>query len=132
MKRFCVVAALLVAISSLAAATQMFPSILPARKGVIQSIWVEPSAPTASTPVSLHVSITDHLRVDKVTMNRLSHRFILNVYWTDPPAGTSGDPSLGQYSYSLGTLTHGQCAALVQTFYKGQLVDFRTMMFQVH
>lgn len=92
---------------------------------------MEPSPPKSSTPVYLYVSTADPLRVEKVDLRRLSHRFALTVYWTDPPAGTTADTSLGQHKQLLGTMHAGVYAAVVQTFYKGKLVDFRTMMFQV-
>jgi hypothetical protein len=131
MKRSCAVVTVLIAISSMAAATQTRLSILPARKGQIQNVWVEPSPRTSSTPVYLCVSTADRLRVEKVDLRRLSHRFVLTVYWTDPPAGTTGDTSLGQCKQLLGTMHAGTYGVLVQTSYKGMMVDFRTMLFQV-
>ncbi len=131
MKRFCVIVTVLIAMSSMAAATQARLSLLPAKKGQIQNVWVEPSPPKSTTPVYLCVSTPEPLRVEKVVLRRLSHRFALTVYWTDPPAGTTGDASLGQHKELLGTMHSGDYAAVVQTYYKSKLVDFRTMMFQV-
>lgn len=131
MKRTCVVVTALIVVSSMAAATQARLSLLPAKKGQIQNVWVEPTPPTATTPVYLCVSTADSLRVEKVVLRRLSHRFVLTVYWNDPPAGTTGDATLGQHKQLLGTMHAGTYGTLVQTFYKGMLVDMRTMLFQV-
>jgi len=132
MKRLCFVTTVLVTMSGIAAAAQIRPSILPPRKGLIQNAWVEPSAPTSSTPVSLYVSVADPLQIDKATLRRLSHRFVLSVWWTNAPAGAAGPASPGQHAQSLGTLSPGQYAVLIQSFYKGMLVDARTLVFQVH
>jgi hypothetical protein len=132
MKRsFVITATALVAVSGLVA-TQTPASIVPAKKGTLQTIWVEPSPATCTSPASLCVSAVDPLRVDKVAVNRLSHRFVVKIYWSDPAAGTAGDSSLGQYAQPLGTLQSGQYAILIMSFYKGRLVDFKSMIFQVH
>lgn len=132
MKRSCIViAAALFAVASLAAVTHTCAGALPTRKGKIQSLVVEPSPQTTAAPVSVRVTMVDPLVVSKVTVSRLSHRHIVNIYWSDPPTGGTGTPSPGQYTHQMGTLRAGQYAVLIQTFYKGMLVDFKSRIFQV-
>jgi hypothetical protein len=132
MKRSCLIAAVLVVMCGLAPATQTRASILPVRKGTLQDVWLEPSPPTSSSAVSVHVSVVDPLRVDRLEVEQLSHRYVVRVYWSDPPAGAATNSSLGQCTQSLGTLAPGYYAVLVLSFYKGISVDFESMIFKVY
>jgi hypothetical protein len=127
MKRYHFIA--LVLISTMPVSWAQFPQIsIPARKGVIESAWVDPANPTTATPVTLHVTTADHLDLDRIETRKSSTMFTVKVYWKDRPGGGGGP---GQGEESLGALAKGSYTASIQSYYGGRLVGTKRVSFRV-
>lgn len=127
MKRYQFIA--LVLISTMPVSWAQFPQIsIPARKGQIESAWIDPANPTTATPVTLHVTTADHLDLDRIETRKSSSIFTVKVYWEDPPGGGGGP---GQAEEPLGTLAKGSYATFVQSYYAGRLVGTTRVSFRV-
>ncbi len=128
MKRYQFIA--LVLICTMPASWAAFPQIsIPARKGLIESAWVDPANPTTATPVTLHVTTADHLDLDRIETRKSSSMLTVKVYWQDPPGGGTGGP--GQGGEPLGFLAKGSYTVFVQSYYAGRLVGSKRVSFRV-
>lgn len=129
MKKSRVLACLLLALALTTAAQSLTLPMLE-RKGMIESLYVEPDSPTTAAPVVLHVTVAEVLEVDRVETNRIGSTFMVKVYWTEPSAGTLAIAP-GHAQESLGLLAKGTYRVFVQSLYEGRLVGSKQMSFQV-
>jgi hypothetical protein len=130
MRRLCIITGIVIALAEAVAAQMTIPlPTLPARKGAIENVWVEPAPLTPSTLVTCRVAVTDSVRLESVAKTRLGNFFRLRLFWTDPPIGTTATSV--KHTESLGTLSPGLYALLIQSLYQGWLVDTRQVMFRV-
>ena len=128
MKRYQFIA--LVLISTVSVSWAQFGQIsFPARKGLIESAWVDPANPTTATPVTLHVTTADQLDLDRIETGKSMTMFRVKVYWQDPPGGGTGGP--GQGEEALGFLAKGSYTVFVQSYYAGRLVGTKRVSFRV-
>lgn len=128
MKRYQFIA--LVLISTMPASWAVLPQIsLPGKKGLIENAWVAPANPTTGTPVTVHVTTTDHVDLDRIETHKTLSMFTVKVYWQDPPAGSTGGP--GQAEEPLGFLAKGSYTVYVQSYYAGLLASSKRVSFSV-
>jgi hypothetical protein len=130
MKRFSIIAGVLIAVlGATAAQTAIQLPIFPARKGVIQNVWVEPAPLIPTTDVTCRVAVSNDVRLEKAEKRRLGSTFILKLYWIDPPI--AGTATSTEHTESIGTLPPGLYTILVQSSHNGRLMDTKQVMFRV-
>lgn len=128
MKRSYIIAGVLLATVAVGSA-QIGKLTLPARKGAILEASIEPASPTSATAVTLHVSLADHLKLDRVEVRKTATVFTVRMYWDDP-ADATGSPPV-HHEEPLGTLAPAAYLVYIQSFYGGRLVDTELVSFRV-
>jgi len=129
MERSRVIAAALIAVLTV---TSVHSLTLPSafRKGAIDEAYVEPIHPTPTDPVALHISVQDHLLLDRVDVRQIGTTFTVRVYWQEPAAGnTTSGPTDEQIA--LGTLGEGRYRVLIQSYCANRLAGTAHVSFEV-
>lgn len=123
-----IAAALIVALTVTSVHSLTLPSI--SRKGAIDTAYVQPTKPTTIGSVTLHVSVKDHLLLDRFDVRQIGKTFIVRVYWNEPPASSTASSPTNKPT-SLGTLSEGKYRVLIQSYCEGRLAGTAQVSFEV-
>lgn len=124
-----IITAALIAVVTIAS-VHSTPLSAASRQGAIDSAYVEPTSPTTAEPVVLHVSVQDHLQLDRVDTRRIGNTFVVRVYWQEPPADSTGSGPT-DCQESLGTLPKGKYNVLIHSSCERLLAGTARVSFEV-